>query len=191
MRNLVRISAKVRGGGYDGAVIIKSIWKLENKKVYDEGVHSTDVPDDELPEPSVPKDNKRMLLCLAEYEGESLLTTMFKTPALPELDAPEIIAEYASFKVEKGQLWRSFSREDVLDYVNAVRDPNPIHRSEIPIVPGMCLMEAIKDSLPAGTTELSLAFRNTVFAGEELTLDTANGEVTLSGREVFITGTYK
>lgn len=191
MRNLVRISAKVRGGGYDGAVIIKSVWKLEDPVAFAAASHSTDIPDDALPEPGVPKDNKRMLLCLAEYEGESLLTTMFKTPALPELGTPDIIAGYAAYKLKTGKLWRRFTRDDVLEYVEAVRDPNPIHRGEIPIVPGMCLMEAIKESLPKGTTELSLAFRNTVFAGEELSLDTENGEITLSGREVFITGTYK
>lgn len=191
MRNLVRISAKVRGGGYDGAVIIKSIWRLEDKAAFEGGRHDTTIPDEEIPEPEVVKENKRMLLCLAQFEGESLLTTMFKTPALPELDAPEKIAEYAAFRVEAGKKWRSFSREDVLEYVNAVRDPNPIHRGDIPIVPGMCLMEAIKNSLPAGATELSLAFRNTVFAGEELMLETAGGEIKLSGREVFITGTYK
>ena len=191
MRNLVRISAKVRGGGYDGAVIIKSVWKLEDREAFEKGAHSTEVPDEVLPEPGILKDNRKMLLCLAEYEGESLLTTMFKVPTLPTLEAPEVAAKHAAFKVEPGKLWRSFTREHVLDYVNAVRDPNPIHRSEIPIVPGMCLMEAIKESLPQGTTELSLAFRNTVFAGEELTLDVADGELKLWGREVFITGTYK
>ena len=191
MRNLVRISAKVRGGGYDGAVIIKSVWKLEDKNAFAIGKHDISLSDAEIPEPEIVKENKRMLLCLAMFEGESLLTTMFKTPALPELDAPETIAGYAAFRVEDGKCWRRFTREDVLEYVDAVRDPNPIHRCEIPIVPGMCLMEAIKNSLPSETTELSLAFRNTVFAGEELILDAANGEVCLKGREVFITGTYK
>lgn len=185
MRELVRISAKIRDGHYDYAMIIKSVWSK------DAGIPAApvgdDIPEGALPKPFIDKDNKRMMLCRAEYNGERLVTTMFKTPAASASELPEA----KTFKLESGKAWRNFSYDDVIKYVDAVGDPNPLHRSEHPVVPGMCVMEAIKDSLPADITELALSFRAAVFTDEDLVLEAADGKVTLTGREVFISGTYK
>ena len=153
MRELVRISAKIRDGHYDYAMIIKSVWSK------DAGIPAApvgdDIPEGALPKPFIDKDNKRMMLCRAEYNGERLVTTMFKTPAASASELPKA----KTFKLESGKAWRNFSYDDVIKYVDAVGDPNPLHRSEHPVVPGMCVMEAIKDSLPADITELALSFR--------------------------------
>lgn len=185
LRDLVRISAKIRDGHYDYAMIIKSIWSKAPEVPL--GPAGEEVTDAELPKPFIDKDTKRMMLCRAEYNGERLVTTMFKTPSADASELPEA----KTWKVSEGKAWRNFSYDDVIKYVDAVGDPNPLHRSAHPVVPGMCLMEAVLESLPPDITELALSFRAAVFTDEDLLLKAEDGKVELYGREVFINGTYK
>ena len=62
MHHLARITAKVKGKQYDGAMIIKAVWQKE------------DLPDND--EPEIIKENRKMLVCKAVYHGESLTVTM-------------------------------------------------------------------------------------------------------------------
>lgn len=55
--------------------------------------------------------------------------------------------------------WRIFSAEEILEFVNATNDENPIHRTEHPLVPGCLLVESwIRDKV-RGNSDVSLSFR--------------------------------
>lgn len=195
MRDLAKIIAKVKGGSYDGAMIIKAVWKKEA------GADSE--------EPVILKENRKLLVCKAQYHAASLTVTMLLGHQVPTGEQPDA----GAFAVEGMQdecLWQSFSRQRVVDFVQEVGDSNPIHQTVNPVVPGMLLMDAIKASLPNGLQELSLSFRNAVFSSDILQLELSRteteepvllttdvravlqqGNLRLLGREVYITGSYR
>lgn len=175
MKDLARIIARLKDGSYDGMMIIKNKWLREDCEAYEE--------------PIVLKENKRMLICKAQTGYASLTTTMLAKPrgsaaeagTIPELSAAEV----------SGHTWRSFTRQEIVDFVREIGDTNPIHQTDIPVVPGMLLMDCILAELPADIQELELSYRNAVFAGELLELIVRDKTIILQGRAEFVTGIYK
>lgn len=159
MHELAKIMAKVKGGQYDGAMIIKAVWELEA------GAGSQ--------EPVILKENRKLLVCKAHWQGESLTVTMLlghQVPADSQVMVEADMLYDMLHDVADKAAWEAFPRQRVVDFVQAVGDSNPIHQTENPIVPGMLLMENIIDSLPEGVQEVSLSFRKAVFANDVLHL---------------------
>lgn len=194
MRDLAKIIAKVKGGSYDGAMIIKAVWKRE--------------PGAGLEEPVILKENRKLLVCKAHYQDASLTVTMLLGHQVPT--GEQLMANRGTGANTDSVAWRRFSRQQVVDFVQEVGDSNPIHQTANPVVPGMLLMDAIKASLPDTLQELSLSFRNAVFSTDvlQLELDAAEaeeavllqageravgqqGNVRLWGRQEYITGFYR
>lgn len=194
MRKLAKIIAKVKGGSYDGAMIIKAVWKRE--------------PGAGLEEPVILKENRKLLVCKAHYQNASLTVTMLLGHQVPT--GEQLMADRGTGANTDSVAWRRFSRQQVVDFVQEVGDSNPIHQTANPVVPGMLLMDAIKASLPDAMQELSLSFRNAVFSTDvlQLELDAAEaeesvllqageravgqqGNVRLWGRQEYITGFYR
>lgn len=194
MRDLAKIIAKVKGGSYDGAMIIKAVWKKEA------GADSE--------EPVILKENRKLLVCKAQYHAASLTVTMLLGHQVPT--GEQQMAARGTVEDIDSVAWQSFSRQRVVDFVQEVGDSNPIHQTVNPVVPGMLLMDAIKASLPNGLQELSLSFRNAVFSSDILQLELSRteteetvllttdvravlqqGNLRLLGREVYITGSYR
>lgn len=194
MRKLAKIIAKVKGGSYDGAMIIKAVWKRE--------------PGAGLEEPVILKENRKLLVCKAHYQDASLTVTMLLGHQVPT--GEQLMANRGTGANTDSVAWRRFSRQRVVDFVQEVGDSNPIHQTVNPVVPGMLLMDAIKASLPNGLQELSLSFRNAVFSSDILQLELSRteteetvlltpdvravlqqGNLRLLGREVYITGSYR
>ena len=172
MRELAKITAKLKDGKYDGVMIIKARWeRIECNDSY---------------EPDIVKETKRMLVCQACYHNQRLSTTMLLNPAmdntLPAGDFP---------KEAMNSCWHTFTRQEVLDFVEAVGDTNPIHRTEQPVVPGLLLLETIKAGLPENLDVLELSFRNAVFSGDPLELVVEGNQLEVKGRCVFVTGWCK
>lgn len=194
MRDLAKIIAKVKGGSYDGAMIIKAVWKRE--------------PGADLEEPVILKENRKLLVCKAHYQDASLTVTMLLGHQVPT--GEQLMADRGIETNTDSVAWQRFSRQQVVDFVQEVGDSNPIHQTANPVVPGMLLMDAIKASLPDAMQELSLSFRNAVFSTDvlQLELDAAEaegavllqageravgqqGNVRLWGRQEYITGFYR
>lgn len=194
MRDLAKIIAKVKGGSYDGAMIIKAVWKRE--------------PGAGLEEPVILKENRKLLVCKAHYQDASLTVTMLLGHQVPT--GEQLMADRGIETNTDSVAWQRFSRQQVVDFVQEVGDSNPIHQTANPVVPGMLLMDAIKASLPDAMQELSLSFRNAVFSTDvlQLELDAAEaeeavllqageravgqqGNVRLWGRQEYITGFYR
>ena len=173
MRGLAKITARLKGGKYDGVMIIKTVWKREPEAVKNSF------------EPETIKENKRMLVCRAFYNNESLTTTMLLHPADGAALPP--LSEADTAKEDNRAV---FNREDVLEFVAEVGDTNPIHQLEVPVVPGMLLLEYIKNSLPDNIKILELSFRNAVMAGDQVEIKADGGQLTLTGRKEFVTGKY-
>ena len=173
MRELAKITARLKGGEYDGVMIIKTVWKREPESVENSF------------EPEIIKENKRMLVCRAFYNNESLTTTMLLHPA-----DGAVVPQVSEMDTEEGDNRAVFNREDVLEFVAEVGDTNPIHQLEVPVVPGMLLLEYIKNHLTDNIKMLELSFRNAVMAGDRVEMQTEGGQVSLTGRKEFVTGKY-
>lgn len=170
MHHLAKITAKVKGKQYDGAMIIKAVWKKEA------------LPDND--EPEIIKENRKMLVCKAVYNGESLTVTMLLNYGGT---VKNIIKNNNEYNIK---LRQSFTREDVLDFVESVGDTNPIHQGNQPIVPGLLLMEYIKNNLPISLTKLELSFRNAIFVNEVFKFEIDGNNVKLWGKRDFVTGNF-
>lgn len=175
MKKLAQIIARLKGGNYDGMMIIKNKWLKEDGQ--------------DTEEPIIVKENKRMLVCKAQYSNASLTTTMLSKPRGSAAEA-DSIPDAVDVGIA-GQVWKSFSREDVVGFVKEIGDTNPIHRTDKPVVPGMLLLACIKEELPSDIQELELTYRNAVFAEDPLELIIEGNSITLKGRTEFVTGSFK
>lgn len=170
MHHLARITAKVKGKQYDGAMIIKAVWQKE------------DLPDND--EPEIIKENRKMLVCKAVYHGESLNVTMLLNY---DGTVKKVIKNHNEYDIK---LCQSFTLEDVWEFVDSVGDTNPIHQGNQPVVPGLLLMEYIKNKLPTSVKKLELSFRNAIFANEVFKLDIDGNNFKLWGKRDFVTGNF-
>ena len=170
MHHLARITAKVKGKQYDGAMIIKAVWQKE------------DLPDND--EPEIIKENRKMLVCKAIYHGESLTVTMLLNY---DGTVKKVIKNHNEYDIK---LCQSFTREDVWEFVDSVGDTNPIHQGNQPVVPGLLLMEYIKNKLPTSVKKLELSFRNAIFANEVFKLAIDGNNFKLWGKREFVTGNF-
>ena len=81
MRELAKITARLKGGSYDGVMIIKTVWE----RVECESNH----------EPVIIKENKRMLVCQACHDNKRLSTTMLHNPAREAIEPiPELTSAW-------------------------------------------------------------------------------------------------
>ena len=88
------------------------------------------------------------------------------------------------------KLCQSFTLEDVWEFVDSVGDTNPIHQGNQPVVPGLLLMEYIKNKLPTSVKKLELSFRNAIFANEVFKLAIDGNNFKLWGKRDFVTGNF-
>lgn len=174
MRKLASVAARLRGGSYDGAMIIKTAWEKTGG--------------DDIEEPEVLRETRRLIVFQARYAGEALTVSMLLNPKMAEAQ------ESATEAVPQGKKAASWclSRQDIIDFVTAVGDSNPIHRSEVPVVPGMLLMDRIKNILPPDSSYLEMKFRRAVFADEIIDVYTSHDKFELfSGNQLSVTGYWK
>lgn len=174
MRKLASIAARLRGGNYDGAMIIKTSWEKTK--------------DSDTDEPEVLRETRRLIVFQARHSDEALTVSMLLNPKMAEVQ--ESVAESVS-QGEKVTSW-CFSRQDILEFVTEVGDSNPIHRNEFPVVPGMLLMDRIKNILPLGISYFEMKFRRAVFADEIIDVYTSNDKFEIfSGGKLSVTGYCK
>ena len=171
MLELAKITARLKGGAYDNALIINAQWKKEE-------CTPNKVPD-------IVKETSKYLICKACIGEASLTTRMFLTGKATEAEAD------IPSRLNEDKPWRSFNRDEVISFVSEVGDTNPIHQTHKPIVPGMMLMNYIKNELPANTSRIELSFRQAVYAGDKLFLKASEGIILLYGRNIFIKGKYE
>lgn len=174
MRNLASIAARLRGGNYDGAMIIKTVWEKTSG--------------DNNDEPEVLRETRRLMVFQARYSGEALTVSMLLNPKMGE--AQDLATEFVP-QGKKAANW-CFSRQAILDFVTEVGDSNPIHRSELPVVPGMLLMDRLKSVLPPDISYFEMKFRRAIFADEFIDVYTSNNNFEIfSGNQLSITGYWK
>lgn len=174
MRKLASIAARLRGGNYDGAMIIKTAWEK--------------ISDDDTDDPEVLRETRRLMIFQARYSGEALTVSMLLNPKMGE--AQESAAEFVP-QGEKAVSW-CFSRQSILDFVTEVGDSNPIHRNEFPVVPGMLLMDRLKGALPPDISYFEMKFRRAAFADEIIDVYTSGNKFEIfSGNQLSITGYWK
>ena len=125
-----------------------------------------------------------MLVCKAVYHGESLTVTMLLNY---DGTVKKVIKNHNEYDIK---LCQSFTSEDVWEFVDSVGDTNPIHQGNQPVVPGLLLMEYIKNKLPTSVKKLELSFRNAIFANEVFKLDIDGNNFKLWGKRDFVTGNF-
>ena len=96
-------------------------------------------------------------------EGQGILIEVFLLK--PGGSGKEKIRKNLPEALEKG-ISRSFSKEEILAFVRETGDSNPIHASEIPVVPGFLMLEWLWELYLVQ----EMIFYQPVYAGEELTL---------------------
>lgn len=94
-----------------------------------------------------------------------------------------------------GIAWRSFTCQEIMDFVNRIGDENPIHRTVHPIVPGCLLLEKLFETVTKQTevtrfqeisarknrilNSLFLRFRSAALGEEQLYLDVKEDKITI------------
>ncbi len=80
------------------------------------------------------------------------------------------------------KVWRVFTASEVLNFVAAIGDKNPIHQLKSPIVPAFLILETICAEF-VDCQSIKLKFKNFITAGEPLSLHVDNNrlEITSAG----------
>lgn len=191
-RDLAKCTARLKGGRYDGAVISTVVW--ENTP----GVASR--------EPEVLVDKHKMLRVRAVDASGRLTITMLlgRSAPLPaangagsvKLAATVVIAgdtagtagTSAAAAREPAaelpvalprELAFSFTAAEILDFVTAIDDTNPLHRAEFlspPLVPGLAIVERILAACGSGRVQsLAMKFTAPSFAGDNICVTLTEG----------------
>lgn len=131
--NLSRGMSKYNGGEYDGYVIVKLEWKITGNILEAEA--------DILRE--------RTGYCQIKstgFENNKETGFIIITMLGGKLDGNEASGVQVSADIED-LASLSFSQEEVIQYLDAVQDTNPIHKGKGAIVPGGMVLAALQDKI--------------------------------------------
>lgn len=188
-RDLAKCTAQLKGGRYDGAVISTVVWE--------------NMPGAESREPEVLVDRHKMLRVRAVDASGRLTITMLlgRSAPLPAANGAGSV-KLATTVVPAGdtaganataareqaadlpatlprELEFSFTAAEILDFVTAIDDTNPLHRAEFlspPLVPGLAIVERILAACDAGRVQsLAMKFTAPSFAGDNICVTLTEG----------------
>ena len=121
------------------------------------------------------KEHSAMVLLRASSSDAELVVKMIRP-------RKEITAALGSRIQSSEKIWRIFTAAEVLDFVAAVGDKNPIHKLNPPIVPAFLLLNTLcKEFAP---NFIKLKFKNFITAGESLSLLVDNNKLLIKGAGV-------
>lgn len=164
-RDLAKCTARLKGGRYDGAVISSVTWEKAGAGA-------------KTAEPIILVDKHQMLKVRAVDASGALTLSMLlgRSAPLPANNLQNNVILTAKIKGTRTivtNMHLGFTVAEILDFVTAINDTNPLHREEFfatPLVPGLAILEKIIANLP-DITALTMKFSAPSFAGDAITVN--------------------
>lgn len=131
-------------------------------------------------------EKEKLNLAVIRLSGSGLaLTVKLIRPSPSKTKAPKS-SELAN---PRGEPWKIFSASEVEEFIAETDDDNPIHRGELPIVPGFLIVETLlADRRLSEQKKLRLRFKNYAKVGEELHLTVDGARFCVDARERKVEG---
>lgn len=81
------------------------------------------------------------------------------------------VKEYTQteISIDKGTLWRNFSKEEIADFSHLTGDTNSIHLTENPVVQGLFILKELCDTIQ--TDEIEVKYIHPVYAGNPVYIE--------------------